>query len=85
MASTTIGNKKLGYKKRVYGNFAEVEEVPAVCFDVSVNWWPKEEVLCVEEMSDIEIQTLPEKIGMFYFLHDEEEDIYSESDGVSIE
>jgi len=28
---------------------------------------------------------LPEKLGIFSFLEDEEEDIYNESDGVPIE
>lgn len=82
MPSLTADKAKLGYKKYVYKNFVNTEEVPNICFDLSVNWWPSEKIY--EAMSDEEILGLPEKTGIFYFLQDEEEDIYNASDGKPI-
>ncbi len=39
----------------------------------------------VVEASDEEMLSLPEKLGIFSFLNNEEEDIYSESDGSPLE
>lgn len=54
------------------------KEVPTRFFRISVNCFPR---IPIEEASDLELLTLSEKMGTFSFLADQEEDIYSISDG----
>lgn len=61
-----------------------IKEIPNIYYYFSVNLYP-EILKREEEIGDDEIMNLPEKIGMFSFLNNEEEDIYSKSDGVPLE
>ncbi len=78
MSPRTINDEKLQITSNIQ---PDIEEVSNYCinFIVDIN------IIQHQELSEEEILSLPEKLGIFSFLEDEEEDIYNESDGVPIE
>ena len=84
MAPETINDEKLGFEKWVDKKFNEIDEISPLYFEFDIDLWPGYEIGDEEEMSEKEMLNLPEKIGMFSFLYDSKEDIYSESDGTPL-
>ena len=83
MACITVNNETLNRQKWIAKKFNYIEEeAPNLSLNFEVILYPY--ITAEEEISDEEMLTLPEKIGMFSFLSDSEEDIYSESDGVPL-
>ena len=78
MSPKTINDEKLQITSNIQ---PDIEEVSDYCmnFIVDIN------IIQHQELSEEEILSLPEKLGIFSFLEDEEEDIYNESDGVPME
>ena len=58
----------------------KIEGTSNYCLNIVVDIQPIK--IMQQEFSEEEMQTLPEKIGMFSFLSDSEEDIYTRDDGV---
>lgn len=83
--SSTINEEKLGFRNWVNKDLDLVEEVPNLYYDFEINCCPISAIVGEEELSDEEILSLPAKTGVFSFLDDSEEDIYTESDGAPLE
>ena len=81
MAPQTINDEEL---KITENRQADIEEVADYCVNWIVDVFPIG-IELAEELSEEELLNLPEKIGIFSFLNDNEEDIYTKSDGVELE
>ncbi|MDD4909826.1 MAG: hypothetical protein PHR44_04010 [Candidatus Omnitrophica bacterium] len=78
----TVNDERLRFQDWAGKGFTCVKEAPAnVYFEFTIEFCPTIVINGEEELSDEEILSLPEKIGVFSFLNDEGEDIYKESDG----
>lgn len=93
MAFQTVSEEHLVYihKQYMFGDIMaegviDVSEVQNV-IDMISRWKPIDVSMPLPEveMSDAEILGLPERTGIFSFLYDNAEDIYSESDGEPLE
>lgn len=80
----TINDEILGVNTWRNKDLDLVEEVPNLFYNFAVEFCPIIVIAGEEELSDEEILSLPEKIGMFSFLDDSEEDIYTEDDGTPL-
>jgi hypothetical protein len=81
----TINNERLGLSKWVNTSYhLRTEEIPIISYTFVVDFLPKIVADGEEELSDEEILNLPEKMGIFSFLSDSEEDIYTENDGTAL-
>ena len=80
MLPITIDNEKL---KQTSNSLPDIEEVAAYCINTVIDVSAIKSV-DYQELTEEELMSLPEKIGVFSFLEDEKEDIYSESDGSPI-
>lgn len=81
MAPITINDEKL---KTTSNMQPDIKEVSDYCINFTVDI-SSIEMIQPQEISESEMLSLPQKLGIFSFLEDEEEDIYTESDGVPIE
>lgn len=81
MSPKTTNDEKLQTTSNIQ---PDIEEVSDYCINFVVDI-PSIKIIQHQELSEEEILNLPEKLGIFSFLEDEEEDIYNESDGVPIE
>ncbi len=75
----TIDQDKMKKHSWYSKNFSKLQEVPAVYYPFKINFVHSIEIL--EEMTDLDISTLPARNPAFLFLNDPKEDIYSPSDG----
>jgi hypothetical protein len=82
MDNITIADAKLSSKIWIGEGFNLIEEIPNVYYEFSVILYSDKEEI---ESSDEEILSLPMKTGIFSFLNDDEENIYSESDGTPLQ
>lgn len=80
MSLKTINDENLKEMTKI--DNPDYEEVPNYCINIVVDIQP---VKIFQEFSEEEMLTLPEKIGMFSFLANKEEDIYNENDGTPLE
>ena len=80
MIIETISDEKLN---KMTNEPPKIEETSNYCLNIVVDIQPIR--IIQQEFSEEEMQTLPEKIGMFSFLSDSEEDIYTRDDGVPLE
>ena len=83
--SITNTEEKLEYKAWVNKDCDPINEVPNLYYHYEANLYPQIVMVPGQEMSDQEIMTLPEKIGIFSFLSDDEEDIYTKDDGTPLQ
>ncbi len=82
MSPKTINDEKLQVTSNIQ---PDIEEVSDYCINFIVDIPSSINIIQHQELSEEEILSLPEKLGIFSFLEDEGEDIYNESDGVPIE
>lgn len=90
MESKTISEEHLIYRqsksKEISEGVVDASQLQSI-IDMLRQWkWTDDQEGLPEiEMSDSEIQGLPERTGIFTFLYDNAEDIYNKSDGEPLE
>lgn len=77
MVQKTINEEELQVMSNI--EHPEFEEVSDYCLNILVDIAPIK--IVYQEFSEEEFMTLPEKIGIFSFLDDPEEDVYTPGDG----
>ncbi len=81
MTATNSG-KLISLKRAVGKNYNMIKEVPARYYNFVIILPTYADI--IQEASDEEFLKLPIEMGVFSFLEDTSEDIYTESDGTKI-